>query len=78
MQITQETAAGAAALGARLPEAGNAARGPFAEAAGNGQVAERAREAWAQASGGVVRELVEAEQARARRRAQPGLAQEKP
>ncbi|HVJ13105.1 MAG TPA: ATP cone domain-containing protein, partial [Burkholderiales bacterium] len=31
MQITQETAAGAAALGARLPEAGNAARGPFAD-----------------------------------------------
>src|SRR5688572_32534349 len=31
MQITQETAAGAAALGARLPEAGSPARGPFAD-----------------------------------------------
>ncbi|HVJ25433.1 MAG TPA: ATP cone domain-containing protein, partial [Burkholderiales bacterium] len=31
MQITQETAAAAAALGARLPEAANAARGPFAD-----------------------------------------------
>ena|GEM_PF-3650128 len=49
-----------------------------AEAAGNTQEAERAREAWAQASGGVVRELVEAEQARARRRAQPGLAHVQP
>ena len=48
-----------------------------AEAAGNAAEAERAREAWAQASGGVVRELVEAEQARARRRAQPGLAHER-
>src|SRR5687767_7023384 len=31
MQITQETAAGAAALGARLPEAGSPARGPYAD-----------------------------------------------
>ena len=49
-----------------------------AEAAGIPQEAERAREAWAQASGGVMRELVEAEQARARRRGQPGLALQQP
>lgn len=45
-----------------------------AEAAGELDIAARAREAWAQVSGGVVRSLLEAEQARARRRTHPGAS----